>query len=172
MVWVAHRVRRCCVFGVVLVAALVAGSAPAHAALSISVPGSVSLGSTSPGSSSISGQLGTVTVNASGLVAPSFTATVSSTNFVTGGGSANETIAKASVSYWSGPATVAVGTLSTTPGQANAGAAQSLSSSRTAFSAVGLLLTIQVAWNPTLIITLPSNAVAGTYTGTITHSVA
>jgi hypothetical protein len=27
-------------------------------------------------------------------------------------------------------------------------------------------------WNPTLIVTIPSTAVAGTYTGTVTHSVA
>lgn len=156
---------------VVAIASLVFAS-PAYAALSISVPGSANLGSASPGASSITGQLGLVTVNASGLVAPSFTSTVSTTTFTTGAGGANETIAKSAVSYWSGPATVAVGTLSTTPGQVNAAAAQSLSIARTSFSAVGLLLTIQVAWNPTLIITLPSNAVAGTYTGTITHSAA
>jgi hypothetical protein len=169
MVWLAPRLR---LIVVLVVAFSAAGASAAHAALSISVPGSVSLGSKTPGSASISGQLGPVTVNASGLVAPSFTATVSTTVFTTGAGGANETIAKSAVSYWSGPATAAVGTLSTTPGQVNAAAAQSLSSSRTAFSAVGLLLTIQVVWNPTLIITLPSNAVAGTYTGTITHSVA
>jgi hypothetical protein len=29
-----------------------------------------------------------------------------------------------------------------------------------------------VSWNPTITVTLPSNAQAGTYTGTITHSVA
>lgn len=152
--------------------ALLLAAAPADAAVSINVPSTTSLGSASPGATSISGQLGLVTVNASGLVAPNFTASVSTSVFTTGAGGVNETIAKSAVSYWSGPATVAVGTLSTTPGQANAGAAQSLSTSRTAFSAVGLLLTIQVVWNPTVVITLPSNAVAGTYSGTITHSVA
>ena len=148
-------------------------ASPAYAALSISVPASASLGSVSAGTTSISGQLGSVTVNASNAVLfPSFTATVSTSVFTTGGGGTNETIAKAAVSYWSGPATLTVGSLNGTPGQVNAAAAQSLSTARTAFSATGLVLTIQVVWNPTLIITLPSNAVAGTYTGTITHSVA
>jgi hypothetical protein len=146
--------------------------AAANAALAINVPPSSNLGSTSTGSSSKTAQLGTVTVTASGLVAPSFIATVTTTVFTTGGGSANETIQKSSISYWSGPHTTAVGTLSVTPGQANAGAAQTLSVARTAFSAVGLLLSITVAWNPTLIVNIPSSAVAGTYTGTITHSVA
>lgn len=162
-------VTRVAVLTVVLLAAL---ASPVGAAVSISVPNSKNLGSVSSGATNTSGQLGLVTVNASGLVAPSFTATVTASIFTTGAGGSNETIAKSNISYWSGPAVVAVGTLSTTPGQANAGAAQTLSSSRTAFSAVGLLLTIEVAWNPTLVITIPSTAVAGTYTGTITHSVA
>ncbi|MEY2424524.1 MAG: hypothetical protein QOI61_96 [Actinomycetota bacterium] len=144
----------------------------ARAALSISAAPTANLGSTATGSSSKSAQLGTVTVNASGLVAPSFVATVTTTVFTTGAGTANETIQKSSISYWSGPATTATGTLSVTPGQANAGAAQSLLIPRTAFSAVGLLLSITVAWNPTLIVNIPTSAVAGTYTGTITHSVA
>jgi hypothetical protein len=146
----------------------------ADAALSISVPGSKNVGTTQVGSgSTISSQLGTVTVNASGIVAPSFVATVTSTVFTTGSGTANETIAKSRVSYWSGSATSTTGTFaSLVPGQANAAAAQDLSLPRTAFSAVGLVLTIAVSWNPTVIVNPPTNAVAGTYSGTITHSVA
>jgi hypothetical protein len=34
------------------------------------------------------------------------------------------------------------------------------------------LLSISATWNPTLIVDIPAGAVAGTYTGTITHSVA
>src|SRR3569832_1691744 len=114
-----HRMVRLRIVALLVIAFAVAGSAPAHAALSINVPGSVSLGSASPGAPSISGARGLVTVIASGLVAPSFTASVSTTVFSTGGGGANETIAKSAVSYWSGPATVTVGTLSATPGQVN-----------------------------------------------------
>jgi hypothetical protein len=146
----------------------------ARSALSISVPSSKNVGSTQVGNGqTLSAQLGTVTVNASGIVAPSFVVTVTSTVFTTGSGSANETIAKSRISYWSGTATSTTGTfLTLTPGQANAAAAQDLSLPRTAFTAVGLVLTIAVSWNPTLVVNPPSGAVAGTYSGTITHSVA
>lgn len=145
----------------------------AHAALSISAPASASLGSAPVGTSSRSAQLGTVTVNASGVVAPSFVATVTSTVFTTGAGSLNETIQKTNISYWSGTATSSSGTFtSLTPGQSNAAAAQTLAVPRTAFTGVALALSVAVSWNPTLIVAIPSNAVAGTYTATVTHSVA
>jgi hypothetical protein len=171
--------RRCTSLHLSVLSALVALSivgfaGKASAALSISVPSSKNVGTTQVGSgATISAQLGTVTVNASGIVAPSFVATVTSTVFTTGGGSANETISKSRVSYWSGTATATTGTFAAlTPGQNNAAAAQDLSLPRTAFSAVGLVLTIAVSWNPTVIVNPPTNAVAGTYSGTITHSVA
>lgn len=157
--------------GALVVLTIFGFPATARAVLAISVPPSSNLGATPTGSASKTAQLGTVTVTASGLVLPSFTATVATTVFTTGGGSANETIPKASIAYWSGPATLSSGA-STIPGQANTAAAQSLSVPRTAFSATGLVLSITVAWNPTLIVNIPSTAVAGTYTGTITHSVA
>ena len=158
-----------------LVALSIVGFAdPARAALSISAPSSKNVGSTQVGNGSkLSAQLGTVTVNASGVVAPSFVVTVTSTVFTTGGGSANETIGKSRISYWSGTATSTTGSFVTlTPGQANSAAAQDLSIPRTAFTAVGLVLTIAVSWNPTVIVDPPSGAVSGTYSGTITHSVA
>ena len=145
----------------------------AEAAVAITAPASVNLGSRATGSPNLSAQLGTVTVTASGLVAPSFTATVSATVFLTGGGSANQTIGKASISYWSGPATAVIGLLgSGTPGQPTAAQAQALSVTRTAFAGQGTLLSISASWNPTIIINIPASAVAGTYSGTITHSVA
>ncbi|HUR77118.1 MAG TPA: hypothetical protein VMZ22_04155 [Acidimicrobiales bacterium] len=114
-----------------------------------------------------------MTVNASGVVAPSFVATVTSTVFTTGAGSLNETIQKTNISYWSGTATSSSGTFtSLTPGQSNAAAAQTLAVPRTAFTGVALALSVAVSWNPTLIVAIPSNAVAGTYTATVTHSVA
>ena len=60
----------------------------------------------------------------------------------------------------------------TIPGQANAAAAQSLSANRTAFSLASGSGNNSASWNPTLIANVPAGAVAGTYTGTITHSVA
>lgn len=146
---------------------------PAFAAVAITVPSSKNLGSVATGTSTLSAQLGTVTVTASGLIAPNFVATVTATVFITGAGSANQTIGKASIFYWSGPATSFTGLLAGgTPGQANAAAAVDLSVPRTAFSGQGTLLTISGAWNPTIVVHIPAAAVAGTYTGTITHSVA
>jgi len=147
---------------------------PAHAAVAITVPSSVNLGSVPTGTSSLSLQLGTVTATATGVLflLPSFTASVSSTSFRTGAGGTSETIATSSISYWSGPATATTGAQTPVPGQAVAGLAQNLSVSRTAFSSSGLVLSITTSWNPTIVVAIPAAAVAGTYTGTITHSVA
>ncbi len=148
---------------------------PAGAA-TISAPTAKNLGSVPTGTSTFSAQLGTVTASASGLlgVAPSFTATVSATVFKTGGGGPSETIAKASILYWSGPATAFSGALLSgfTAGQPNATLAQDLSIARVAFSGAALAGTISASWNPTIVLNLPAAAVAGTYSGTITHSVA
>jgi large repetitive protein len=140
--------------------------------LSITVPSTVSLGSATPGST-LSAQLGPVTVlDQRGLSNAHWTATVSTTSFTTGGASGPETITAPNVSYWSGPATSTTGAATTTPGQTSAAAAQALSASRTAFtSASGNGFTI-AAWNPTLVVTIPAGAVVGTYTATVTHSVA
>jgi hypothetical protein len=158
----------------VALAGLLAVATPsaAGAALAITVPAPVNLGSVPAGTASRSAQLGMVTVTASGLVFPDFVATVSTTTFVTGGGTAAETISKASVAYWSGPATSSSGLQTPLPGQLTALQAQSLSVSRTAFGSTGLALSISTSWNPTIVITIPAAAIAGTYTGTITHSVA
>jgi hypothetical protein len=143
----------------------------ADALLSISVPGSANLGSTSVGSATRSAQLGTVTGSGGGLTL-AFTATVSTSVFTTGGATANETIAKSQIFYWSGTATSTSGViLSNTPGQANAAAAVPLTVSAIAFAASGAAA-FSVSWNPTIVVHIPSNAVAGTYAGTITHSLA
>jgi len=144
----------------------------AAAALAITVPSSAGLGTVPTGAGTRSAQLGTVEVTASGLVAPSYTAQVSSTTFTTGGQSVAETIPKASISYWSGPVTTSTGLQTAVPGQLTALQAQALSTTRTAFSSTGLVLSITTSWNPTIIVAIPAAAVAGTYTGTITHSVA
>jgi hypothetical protein len=150
---------------------ILATPAAGQAALAISAPSSGTLGTVPSGASSLSHQLGPVTVTATGLVFPSFVATVSSTAFTTGAGAPSQTIAPSSISYWSGPATAAL-VQTPTPGQIDAAHAQTLSTSRTAFSSVGLALSITTTWDPTIVIAIPAAAVAGTYSGTITHSVA
>jgi len=148
-------------------------ASPADAALAITVPGTANLGSTAITSASLSSHLGTVTVTDDRKLGLAWTATVSSTDFVTGGASAPETITKAFVSYWSGPATATSGLSVAVPGQLTAAQAVNLTTSRTAFSGTGIsLVTNSASWNPTLIVNVPAGVVAGTYSGTVTHSVA
>ena len=54
-----------------------------------------------------------------------------------------------------------------TPGLAGA-----IGTARTGFTASAETGLTSVTWNPTITVTLPSTAPAGTYAGTITHSVA
>ena len=142
-------------------------------ALSITTPASAALGSAAAAAGTITAQLGTVTVtDARGLLLGAWTTSVSATSFTTGGATGPETLANAAVSYWSGAATATTGLGVSIPGQALAGNAQDLSTSRTAFSKTAGVGNNSSAWNPTLIVTVPAAAVAGLYTGTVTHSVA
>ncbi len=140
--------------------------------LSISVAPSATLPSATPGSTTTA-RLGTVTVTDNrALASASWTATVSGTVFTTGGGTVAETIPLTQVSYWSGPATATSGTGTFTPGQVAAANAVTLTAGRTAFSLTGGGGVSSASWNPTLAVRVPATAVAGTYTATITHSVA
>lgn len=140
--------------------------------LGVAVPASANLGSASPGASATA-QLGTVTVTDDrAALTAAWTATVSATAFTTGAATPAETIANTAVSYWSGPATATNGTGTATPGQANAGAAVVLSTGQTAFTWSAGNGNNSAAWNPTLVVAIPATAVAGTYSGTVTHSVA
>ena len=140
--------------------------------LTITVPSSAVLPSTSPGGST-SAQLGTVTVNdLRGMATASWTATVTATTFVTGGATAAETIPLTQITYWSGPATATTGTGTFTPGQASPAAAVNLTVPRAVFTLTAGSSVNSAAWNPTLSVAVPAAAVAGTYTATITHSVA
>lgn len=98
--------------------------------------------------------------------------TVSSTDFTTGGATAAETIPKADVSYWSGPATATSGIGVFTLGQLTAILAQSLSVPRTAFTLTPGMGNNSCTWNPTLVVAVPAAAVTGVHTGTVTPSAA
>jgi hypothetical protein len=91
---------------------------------------------------------------------------VSSTNFTTGGGSTYETVTNANIAYTAGLPTASTGVGAFTPG-----ALLNLSSSGTAGGWVGTGNN-SVTWNPSIAFTLSPSQVAGTYAGTITHSVA
>ncbi len=143
-------------------------------ALSITAPGTtVNLGSASVGAGTITAQLGTVSVNdARGLLNGSWTSTVSSSHFTTGGGTANETINGTAVSYWSGAATASSGLGTLLGSQLTSLLAVVINSAQTAFTGGSLIGNNSASWNPTLVIAIPAAAVVGTYTGTVTHTVA
>jgi len=145
------------------------------AGLAIAVPdGSttpVDLGSASTGAASLSHPLGNVTVtDTRGALTATWSATASSTNFITGGASANETVTKANVGYWAGVGTAQAGQVGAFLPAGTALTPVALGST----SAVGSWTGVgnnTVTWNPTVTFTLLPSQVAGTYTGTITHSV-
>ncbi|RCG23382.1 hypothetical protein DQ384_34010 [Sphaerisporangium album] len=138
------------------------------AGLTISAPGSASLGSVASGTASISGQIGPVTVtDLRGTLNGSWTATVTGTDFTTGGGTGPETIPNINVSYSPGPATATTGTGTFTPGPGGI-----INVPRVAFTGTALVGNNSATWNPTLTVTIPPATVAGTYSGTVTHSVA
>jgi len=142
--------------------------------LDVVAPATADLGSGAPGGT-ISGQLGAVTVTDSRASDDaSWTATVTATVFQTGTGSGPETVLPEEIDYWSGAAGSTTGDGTFTPGQATAGDAAELSSSvqLTAFTHSGGTGGNSATWNPTLVVNVPLDSIAGVYTGTVTHSVA
>jgi hypothetical protein len=158
-------------------AGLAGSGVPAHAApgdtvttfivatgsFGITVPGSAALGTVNIGTASVAGSLGAVTVaDNRGLVAGTWNVGVLSSTFVSGA----TVVPVTNVAYTSGTATTSsVGVF--TPAVLFPVAA-GLTTAVT-WTGVGSSL---VSWNPTLTIALPTNLVAGTYTGTFFHSVA
>ncbi len=142
----------------------------AAGSLSITPPAStVDLGSVSSGTTSFTPSLGTVTVT-DGRAAPvaTWTATATGTHFdLQGAGAdpANVTthrVANTAITYTAVPSvTSGVGVATPTAGTLAVGAT-------VAFAGNG---SNSVTWNPTLTMTLLPGQAAGTYAGTITHSV-
>lgn len=142
--------------------------------LSITVPASAELSAgTATNAGTLTSQLGAVSVtDERGALLTSWTASVTSTDFTTGTATEEETIESAGVAYASGAATATVGTAVFTPGQATTELAEALSASRTAFTATTAVGNNSASWNPTIVVTIPAQAVVGEYSGTITHSAA
>jgi hypothetical protein len=136
--------------------------------LDIVVPATADLGDVATGAASVSDQLGPVTVtDTRGALDAGWVATVSSTSFTTGAETAAETIPASAVTYAPGAVTASTGTVTLTPG-----ATDDLAAPLVAMTATAIVGNNSATWNPTITIALPAAAVAGTYTGTITHSVA
>jgi hypothetical protein len=135
-------------------------------ALSITAPVSSTLGAGNPGTTIGPTPLGAVTVtdNRAALNA-GWTATAASTDFTTGGSTSPETIPASDVTYDPG-AFATTGTVSVTPGTITlSGSPQAV------VIATGVVGDNTASWNPNLTVTVPGNAVGGTYTATLTHSV-
>jgi len=153
------------------VAVLLVGLAPPSRAASVAVPGNANLGNASIGGT-LTAQLGSVTASAGGILGVQVTANVVCSDFKTGSGTAQETISKTNVFYWSGPATAFSGLVGGgTPGQPTSADQVSCATSQEAFQGQALLLSVSVTWDPTIVIHLPAGAVKGTYTGTVIHTV-
>ncbi|GLZ30154.1 hypothetical protein Lesp02_23440 [Lentzea sp. NBRC 105346] len=139
----------------------------AGGSLTISLPGTANLGSGLIGNT-VSGALGsTQVIDNRGVASASWTASVSSTTFTSGG----RTVPLANLKYWSGPSTSTTGSGTFTPGQSNSGAAQDMTTSRTGFTQAGSNGINQATWNPTFMATVPITVIPGSYSGTVTHSV-
>lgn len=139
--------------------------------LLITEPGPTSLGSAATGALTLSGSLGTVTVtDTRGALAANWTASVISTNFTTGTSPGTfQTVTAASIAYASG----ADSTVGTPVGTFTPGVIPQMSSTTGGVAAVWAGTgNNTVSWNPTLTFTLSPSQVAGTYSGTVTHSVA
>ncbi|MEU6076949.1 hypothetical protein [Micromonospora sp. NPDC047074] len=144
------------------------------AGLDIEAPEAAFLGSALPGTT-LAGSIGTVRVtDRRGSADASWTASVTSTHFETGGGTPTERILASDIDYWSGQGAEQQGTGTFIPGQPTANDAQPLDTVTplVAFRHVGGTGVNSVAWSPNLRVNIPASAVVGTYTGTVTHSVA
>jgi hypothetical protein len=130
-------------------------------ALSMSVPASASLGSGAPGTV-VSAAMGPITVtDGRALASASWTVTASSTDYANG----TATIPASDSTYTGGTVTT-TGTITVTG--TDVPLSNSAQTVMTGSAGVG---DNSASWDPTLAVSVPASAVAGTYTGTVTHSV-
>jgi len=134
--------------------------------LTMTAPTTAILGSGAPGTT-ITGSLGTTAVTDNrALLAAAWTATASSTKFTTGTGTTAETIPAVDVGYSPGAITT-TGTITAT------GFTITLSgTAQTVVSGTAGVGDNYASWDPTLAVAVPAAAVVGTYSGTLTQSVA
>lgn len=135
-------------------------------ALSLSAPVSVSIGSGAPGTT-ITGALGAVVVTDDrALLTATWTTVASSTDWTTGGGTPAETIPASDAGYDPGSiTTTGIITATGTPITLSGNPATVV----TGTAGVG---NNTATWNPAIAVAVPASAVGGTYTGTLTQSVA
>ncbi|MFD8756002.1 hypothetical protein ACFV0O_34255 [Kitasatospora sp. NPDC059577] len=131
-------------------------------ALSMSVPVSAALGSGAPGTN-IGAPIGAVSVTDDrALLSAAWTVTASATDFANG----PSTVPASDATYSVGAVTT-TGTITATP--TNITLSNSPQTVVTGSSGVG---DNTATWDPTVSISVPASAVSGSYSGTLTHSVA
>jgi hypothetical protein len=140
--------------------------------LSIVAPAGVDLDAPVPGTTETAAVGAVTVVDDRAEVAPGWIATVSATDLTTGSATGAETIPAAALAYASGPATATSGTATFTPGQPTVDDAVGLGDPVEAFRVEDATDPTTATWSPTLLLSVPAAAVAGAYTGTLTHSVA
>lgn len=133
--------------------------------LAITVPaGPVTFSAVNTGAATAGGVLGSVTVaDSRGVLLTGWTTTVTTTAYVTGTSTPNETVTPANISYSSGATTAHTGLGTFVPA--------TFSGASGTVTYTGVAGNSSTTWDPTLTFTLLSSQVAGIYTGTITHSV-
>ncbi|MFI1095929.1 hypothetical protein [Streptomyces sp. NPDC020917] len=131
-------------------------------ALTLSVPASDDLGSGAPGTA-ISGAIGPVTVTDDrALASASWSVTAAETDFTNGA----STIPATSAGYDPGTITT-TGTITATTTSVTLS-----SSAQVVVTGSDGVAANTATWNPTVTVHVPASAVGGTYTGTLTQSVA
>ena len=134
--------------------------------LTMTAPVSADLGSGAPGTT-ITGEIGAVTVTDDrALLSAAWTASASSTDFTTGAATANETIPATDATYSPGTITT-TGTITATPTEITLD-----DEPQTVVTGTAGVGNNTASWDPTLAVDVPAQAVGGTYTGTLTQSVA
>jgi len=145
----------------------VTATVAATGVLSITAPASAGLGSTAPGGT-VSSHLGTVQVTDNrGSLAAGWTATVSSTDFTTGAGTAAQTIPVADAQYVISGFTATTGSATFTA----APVTQMSTAAQAVVTTTNVAGSNSASWNPVIQVAVPGAAVAGAYSATITHSV-
>jgi hypothetical protein len=128
----------------------------------MTVPVSASLGSGAPGTT-ISAPIGACTItDARALASASWTVTAAQTDFANGANTIPATVATYS------PGTVTTtGTITVTPSSITLS-----NSAQTVLTGSAGVGDNTASWDPTIAVNVPASAVGGTYTGTLTQSVA
>ena len=133
----------------------------------MTAPASADLGSGDPGTT-ITGNLGgnVVVTDLRATLGGAWTATASSTDWITGGGTPDETVPAGDATY--DPGTIAV---TGTSSAATGGSVITLSGDPQQVVAATVTGNNTATWDPTIAVAVPDAAVGGAYSATLTQSV-